>query len=95
MENNNLKNRKQNNTISHYRIKNSEKQKMYAVKTKFVFEGVFEVTAKNKEDAREKVIKDCGLVIGGDIHSTLCYDEVDWDFSVHPTKVIGRIKQLK
>ncbi len=84
-----------NNNISHYRIKKSKNQKKYAVKTKFVFEGVFEVSAENKEDAREKVIKHCGLVIGSDIHSSLCIDEIDWDFNVHPTKVTGRIKQLK
>ncbi len=88
MRNNNIKNRNQNNT---YRIKNFK----YSVKTKFVFEGVFEVSAENKEDAREKIMKHCGLVIGSDIHSSLCDDEIDWDFSVHPTKITGRIKQLK
>ena len=39
------------------------------------------------------VQKHCGLVIGGDIHSSLPDEDIDWDFSVHPEKQIRSIKQ--
>jgi hypothetical protein len=62
----------------------------YAVKTRFVFSGVFYVKAGSKAEAKEYVEKHCGLVIGGDIHSTLSDEDVNWDFPVHPDKVVGR-----
>jgi hypothetical protein len=67
-------------------------KRKYAVKTRFVFSGVFYVKAECKAEAKEYVEKHCGLVIGGDIHSTLSDEDVDWDFPVHPDKVIGRVK---
>ncbi len=65
----------------------SEK-KTYTVKTKFVFEGEFYIKAESKAQAREFVGKHCGLVIGGDIHTSLPDNVVDWDFNVHPEKII-------
>ena len=56
----------------------------FLVYTKFVFDGVFEVLADSKEDAQQKVLQDCGLVMGGSIHSTLPYEEINWAFSTHP-----------
>lgn len=64
------------------------KKKEYTVKTKFVFEGEFYIKADSKEQAREFVEKHCGLVIGGDIHSTLPDDDVNWNFDVHPKKIV-------
>jgi hypothetical protein len=66
----------------------------FEVDTKFVFSGKFFVEAENKEQAREYVYKHCGLVIGGNVHSTLSEDQVNWDFYVHPDKVIGQIKVI-
>lgn len=63
-------------------------KKDYQIKTKFVFEGTFTVKAESKQEARELVEKHCGLVIGGDIHTTLPSDEIDWNFSVHPQKIV-------
>ena len=40
------------------------KKKVYRVRTQYVFEGVFEVVAESKEDARQKVLQHCGLVMG-------------------------------
>lgn len=62
--------------------------KEYSVKTKFVFEGTFTVKAQDKEQARKYVEKHCGLVFGGDIHTTLPDEIIDWNFSVHPQKII-------
>lgn len=63
-------------------------KKDYQIKTKFIFEGTFTVKAESKQEARELVEKHCGLVIGGDIHTSLPSDEIDWNFSVHPQKIV-------
>lgn len=65
----------------------------FEVDTKFVFSGKFFIEAENRERAREYVDRHCGLVIGGNVHSTLSQEEVDWDFDVHPDKVIGWIRR--
>ena len=70
------------------------KKKVYRVRTQYIFEGVFEVVAESKEDARQKVLQDCGLVMGGSIHSTLSDDEINWVFDRHPNKRIDRIMKV-
>ena len=67
------------------------KKKVYRVRTQYIFDGVFDVVAESKEDARLKVLQDCGLVIGGSIHSTLPDEEINWAFSTHPEVRTGRI----
>ena len=67
------------------------KKKVFRVRTQYVFEGVFDVVTESKEDARQKVLQDCGLVMGGSSHSTLPDDEVNWAFSTHPEIRTGRI----
>jgi hypothetical protein len=64
------------------------KKKKYKIKTKFVFEGEFYISAENREQAKECVVKHCGLVLGGDIHSTLPDEIVSWNFNVHPEKIV-------
>ena len=64
----------------------------FQVKTKFVFEGSFFIEADSKEQAGEFVEKHCGCVLGGrGIHSSLPDELVDWDFPVHPLKIISKI----
>ena len=67
------------------------KKKVYRIRMRYIFEGFFEMVAESKEDARQKVLQNCGLVMGGSIHSTLPDDEVDWAFDRHPNKRIDRI----
>lgn len=67
------------------------KKKIYRVRTQYAFEGVFEVVAESREEARQKVIQNCGLVMGGNIHRTLPDEEVNWAFSTHPEVRTGRI----
>jgi hypothetical protein len=67
----------------------------YEVKTKFVFSGHFTVETDNMDQAKEFVHKHCGMTITSGIHSTLPPDEVDWDFSIHPEKITGRIRRIK
>jgi len=65
----------------------------YVVETEFVFKGKFIVKAENKQQAEEYVKKHCGLVIGGDIHSSLPDNEIDWDFNTHPEKNVISVKK--
>ena len=67
------------------------KKKVYRVRTQYIFDGVFDVVAENKEDARQMVIQDCGMVMDGNVHSTLSDEEVNWAFSTHPDVRTGRI----
>ncbi|MCD8282552.1 MAG: hypothetical protein LUC22_04780 [Prevotella sp.] len=63
----------------------------YEVKTRFVFSGVFMVEAGSAADAERLIMDACGLVMGGNIHTTLPDDVIDWDFGTHPDKVIDEI----
>jgi hypothetical protein len=64
------------------------KRKTFTVRTQFIFEGDFKIKAENEAQAEEYVRKHCGLVIGGDIHSSLPDEDIDWDFAVHPEKEV-------
>ncbi len=68
-----------------------KKKRIYRVRTQYTFEGVFEVLAESKEDAQQKVLQDCGLVMGGSIHSTLPDEEINWAFSTHPEVKTTRV----
>ena len=68
-----------------------KKKQIYRVHTQYIFEGVFEVLADSKENARQKVLQDCGLVMGGSIHSTLPDEEINWAFSTHPEVKTTRV----
>ena len=74
--------------LEDFEITVEEVQKIYDVPVQFVFEGVFKIKANSLEQAKEYTEKHCGLVLGGDIHSTLPDDEVDWEFPCHPDKNI-------
>jgi len=71
------------------------KKRVYKVRTRYIFEGVFEVVTKSREEARQKVIQNCGLVMGGNIHSTLPDEEVNWAFDRHPNTRISRITKVQ
>ena len=68
-----------------FKIGNDDEIKIL-VYTEYVFDGVFDVAAESKEEARQKVLQNCGLVMGGSIHSILPDDEVNWVFFAHPGK---------
>ena len=80
------------------------KKKVYRVRTQYIFDGVFDVVAESKEDARQKVLQNCGVVMGGSIHSTLPDDEINfssnalnnsWVFDRHRNKRIDRIMKVQ
>ena len=79
------------------------KKKVYRVRTQYIFDGVFDVVAENKEDARQKVLQNGGVVMGGSIHSTLPDDEINfssnalnnsWTLDKHPNTRIDRITKV-
>jgi len=63
-------------------------EKVYKVKTRFVFEGVFEVKASSRVEAHQMVQDNCGMVLHSGIQTTLEDDVIDWNFSCHPDKKI-------
>ena len=76
--------------------------KKIEVKVRYLFEGTYTVAADDRNEARTMVTRDCGLVLGGNIHTTLDDDEVDWEFDVHPdmqilsyTEKENEIRRLK
>ena len=80
------------------------KKKVYRVRTQYIFDGVFDVVAESKEYARQKVLQNCGLVMGGSIHSSLPDDEINfssnainnsWGFDRHRNKRIDRIMKVQ
>ena len=71
------------------------KKQRFLVYTEYVFDGVFDVVAESKEDARQKVLQNCGLVMGGSIYSTLPDDEINWAFDRHPNKRIDGITKVQ
>ncbi len=53
----------------------------YDVKVRYIFEGTYTVVAEDREEAESMVAEDCGLVLGGNIHTTRDDDEVTaWKF---------------
>lgn len=57
----------------------------YDVRVRYTFEGTYKVVAEDRDEAERIVTEDCGLVLGGNIHTTRDDDEVtDWRFSSHP-----------
>ena len=57
----------------------------YDVRVRYAFEGTYKVVAEDRDEAERIVTEDCGLVLGGNIHTTRDDDEVtDWRFGSHP-----------
>lgn len=57
----------------------------YEVRVRYAFEGTYKVVAEDRDEAERMVEEDCGLVLGGNIHTTRDDDEVtDWNFGSHP-----------
>ena len=66
----------------------------YNVQVRYIFEGTYTVVAEDREEAEKMVSEDCGLVLGGNIHTTRDDDEVtDWNFGCHPDLQILSVRQ--
>ena len=42
----------------------------YDVRVRYTFEGSYKVVAEDRDEAERIVTEDCGLVLGGNIHTT-------------------------
>lgn len=66
----------------------------YDVRVRYTFEGTYKVVAEDRDEAERMVTEDCGLVLGGNIHTTRDDDEVtDWKFGSHPDMQILSLKE--
>lgn len=65
----------------------------YDVRVRYAFEGTYTVVAEDHDEARQMVSEECGLVLGGNIHTILDDEEVDWNFGVHPHTQILSVAQ--
>lgn len=66
--------------------KRNLRSRTYKIKTKFVFEGTFEVKANSRQIAKQIVKNGCGMNMG-QIH-TCESDVVDWEFDCKPDKIV-------
>jgi hypothetical protein len=66
----------------------------YRVKVRYTFEGWYEITAEDERRAREIAERDCGFVIGGNIHTSNGMHVKDWEFCVHPEKKVLASQQV-
>lgn len=68
----------------------------YDVKVRYAFDGTYTVVAEDRDEARNMVSEDCGLVLGGNIHTTRDDDEVlDWNFGIHPDMQVLSITERR
>lgn len=66
----------------------------YDVRVRYTFEGTYKVVAEDRDEAERIVTEDCGLVLGGNIHTTRDDDEVtDWNFGSHPDMQILSVRE--
>lgn len=63
--------------------------KRYNIPVIFEFSGAFSIEAPSLSAARQNVLQHCGLTIST-VHSTLPADQVDWSFSCHSTRRVGK-----
>lgn len=70
--------------------------KKYRARVRFIFDGTIDVNAEDKMEAYEYLDKHVGLVMGGHIHTSLGDEEIpDWQYPMHPDKIITDIKPRK
>jgi len=60
----------------------------FRVKVKYEFVVNYAIKANSQEEANRFALDHCGLVLGGDIHSSLPSEDVDWVANVHPDQSI-------
>lgn len=68
-------------------------KKIYSVPARYIFEGTFKVEAESGGEAKEKILKHYGMVMGSGIQTTLPDNEIDWNFCNHPYKQVGSISR--
>ena len=67
----------------------------HRVRVQYVFDGYFDIIADNGQQARQIVDQECGLVMGGSIHTANDEDVKDWNFPMHPDIRVLSVKRIK
>ena len=65
------------------------KKKRFKIPVVFEFAGEFNIVATSLSAAKNDAQQHCGLTIGK-VHTTLPPDQIEWNFTCHPTKKIGK-----
>ena len=63
----------------------------YYVDVTYTFTGCFAVAAESSAEAERKIRQACGLVLGGNVHTTLEDVVINWQFDPHPRLDIIRV----
>ena len=58
------------------------KTKIHKVKCRFYIDGIIHVKGRTKTEAKNNILSDVGLCLGGNIH-TSTNDIIDWEFPIH------------
>ncbi len=66
----------------------------FPVRVQYIFEGTYVIKAESQKEANELAKTQCGLVMGGGIHSSLPEEDIDWEFDTHPDIKIREVKDL-
>ena len=63
----------------------------FRIPVSFVFDGHFDVEARDEAAAVDMVNNGCGMTMRLGVHSNQPDDQVDWEFPPHPEKHIHRL----
>lgn len=66
----------------------------YRVKVKFSFTGYFVIDAETGNNTNVIIADHCGLVMGGNIHTTMPEQVLDWYFPVQPEKEVLKVEKM-
>ena len=66
---------------------------LYEAEVNFVFSGTVSIETESFKDAVIALDNDFGLVLGRDIHTSNEREILDWNFDMHPDKIIKSITQ--
>ncbi|OES24501.1 hypothetical protein [Alteromonas macleodii] len=67
----------------------------YRVPVHYVFVVNYDIVASSEQDACDIADRDCGLVLGGDIHTSNPESVTDWEADCHPDSSIGCAKVVR
>ena len=66
----------------------------YVIDVEFYSKGKITVEADSEQEARESIQKDVGLCMGGNIHTNMNDEDIDWNFDTHFDKRILAVSQV-
>lgn len=64
--------------------------KRFSVPVSYTFMVVYDIDADTAQQAKEIASNDCGLVLGGNIHTSDEHHVISWDAHLHPDELVGK-----